>query len=67
MNRFYIVVEITYWMFGNGRFGKTKIKHEFNTPHDNLERLIIACVKDFYAKTDGCEIHNIEVIDIAAY
>lgn len=27
MNRFYIGVEITYWMFGNGRFGKTKIKH----------------------------------------
>lgn len=67
MNKFYIIVEITYCIFGNPKMGKLKIKHDFDIPQDNLEYLLMACVKDFYAKTNNLEIHNIEVIEVSEY
>ena len=67
MNRFYIMVEITYRIFGNPKMGKLKIKHDFDIPQDNIEYLLMACIKDFYAKTNNLEIHNIKVIEVSEY
>ena len=67
MSKFYIMVEIEYRDFTNATDGKVKIKHDFDTPQDTLERLLMLCIKDFYAQTNGREIVNMKVIDIAYY
>lgn len=64
MGKYYIMVEIEYVDYDNMTKGKMKMRHDFDTPQDNLERPIMSCIKSFYAKTINCDITDITVTDM---
>lgn len=61
-NNYYLIVEIEYIDYVNLKRDKVRIKHEFEKPQTDLEIPLMMCVKDFYAKTNGCEINSITII-----
>lgn len=62
MRNYYLTVEIGYIDYNNMIRDKVKIKREFDEPQADLEFPLMMCIKDFYAKTNGCDIDTITVI-----
>lgn len=67
MFNYYLIVEIEYVDYSNMKRDKVKIKHEFEKPQADLEIPLMMCVKDFYVKTNGCDIDSITVIANALF
>lgn len=67
MNDYYLIVEIEYVDYFDMKRHKVRIKHEFEKPQADLEIPLMMCVKDFYAKTNGCDIGSITVIANAVF
>lgn len=67
MADYYLIVEIEYVDYNNMKRDKVKIKHEFEKPQADLEIPLMMYVKDFYAKTNGCDIDSIAVIANALF
>lgn len=67
MSNYYLIVEIEYVDYSNMKRDKVKIKHEFEKPQVDIEFPLMMCIKDFYTKTNGCDIDNITVIANALF
>lgn len=67
MFNYYLIVEIEYVNYGTMKRGKVKIKHEFEKSQADLKTPLMMCVKDFYAKNNGCDIDSITVIANALF
>ena len=67
MDKYYIIIEVSYVDYETMERDTIKIKQSFNNPQENAQLGIWYCIKHFYYRKPHCDIISFDVIANALF